>query len=105
MTRVIQRICHTNNTFETKPESCLGFKVFPPSTFYAIHWRNWTHFFSTDPEIVNETLLLTKDSITTHVWNKFAEKQVIDKSKPETAFGKLAQINCPNVFEASGSYF
>lgn len=105
MTRIVQKTCHTINTFEAKPEFCWGFKLYPPNVFYPIHWSNWLNLFSLDPMVVSETLVLTKHSITAHAWNKLTVNQIIDKSKPKTVYGTLAETNCPDVYDASGSYF
>lgn len=105
LTRVLRKICRINDIYSMKPEYCWGFKVFGPETFYAIYYPIWRHFFETNPTVVNSTLDKIKNSISIHVWNKLSKNEIIDKNKPKTAYGIVAEKNCPKVFESTGRYF
>lgn len=105
LSQVLRKICHRNYTTESTPELCWGFKIFPPNIFYPIHWTKWEILFDTNEKSVNEVLGAVANSITVHFWNKLSEKKVIDKANGITAYGILAERNCPKVFEASGRYF
>lgn len=85
------------------PEHCWGFKILPTKTFYPVHYDVWEQYF--DPNYTRKILRTTKDSAAIHLWNKLSIKRRIDKSEPQTAYGAIAEKNCPNVFYASGDYF
>lgn len=84
------------------PERCLGFKVYPPSAFYAVPWPKWDLFFDTNA--LNKTLEMTKDSIVIHVWNKHSIKRKL-KVGALAAYGVAAAKNCPTVYNSVGEYF
>lgn len=83
-------------------ERCRGFKVYPPSGFYAVPWQNWRWFF--DQHLAERTLNLTKDSIVIHVWNKHSINRRV-RVGSHVAYGLAAEKNCPKVYAASGMYF
>lgn len=83
-------------------DQCLGFMVFPPSGFYAVPWPKWHYFF--DPEKLEKTLEMTKDSIVIHVWNKHSFKRKL-KVGTKCGYGVIADKNCPKVYHSSGEYF
>lgn len=84
------------------PEQCLGFKVYPPSAFYAIPWPKWYMFF--DEDKLNKTMEMIKDSTVIHVWNKHSKQRKL-KVGTKAAYGVVAQKNCPKVYLSSGSFF
>lgn len=83
-------------------EHCHGFKVYPPSGFYAIPWQNWHWFF--DLNLSERTLDMTKDSIAIHVWNKHSIKERV-KVGSRVAYGIAAERYCPKVYQSCGKYF
>lgn len=85
------------------PEKCQGFTILPPNEFYAISWDKWEQYMNAT--YTHETLEKTKDSTVVHLWNKNSFALKIDKSGPQTAYGAIAERNCPKVFEVSGEYF
>lgn len=105
ITRVLKQICHRNRVPDLEPEYCWGFKVFPPKTFYAIHWRKWEMFFDANPDVINAVMNMTKDSVAIHLWNRLSVKKQVVKSEPKIVYGFVAENNCPKAFEASGPYF
>lgn len=105
LSQVLRKICHRNYTTDSTPELCWGFKIFPPHIFYPIHWTKWETLFDTNEISVNEVLRAVVDSIAVHFWNKLSAAKVIDKDNGITAYGILANRNCPTVFAASGRYF
>lgn len=84
------------------PENCLGFKVYPPKGFYAVPWPKWDMFF--DPEKLNKTIEMTKDSIIVHVWNNHSIKRTLDVTT-KAAYNVIAKKNCPRVFSSCGDHF
>lgn len=102
ITRVLKKICHVDKPPQMTQENCLGFKVYPPSAFYAVPWPKWKLFFDTDA--LNRTLDTTKDSIAIHVWNKHSIKQQF-KVGTRAAYGVIASKNCPSVYNATGEFF
>lgn len=105
LSRILRKICHRNYTTDSTPELCWGFKIFPPNIFYPIHWTKWELFFDRVETSVNEVLQAVANSIAVHFWNKLSANKVIDKDDGITAYGILAERNCPNVFKASGIFF
>lgn len=105
ITRVLKRVCGKKEIKDLYAEICLGFNVFPINTFYPISWAVWKEYFDMNPIIVNQSLHATKNSFTIHAWNKLSSERKIDKSKPKTAYGILAETNCPNVYKSSGLFF
>ncbi|KAL7741841.1 hypothetical protein ACLKA6_012060 [Drosophila palustris] len=104
ITRVAQSICGTKDItlmLEDR-KRCLGFKVFDRNAFYAVPWKHWRHFF--EPQLLEQTLAHTKDSILVHVWNKHSKQQAI-KVGSSTAYGKYAEQHCPRSYAAAGEYF
>lgn len=102
ITRVLKAICHVDEPTRMLPEQCLGFKVYPPSGFYAIPWPKWEMFF--DPNKLNETIEMTKDSIIIHVWNNHSIKRKLNVNT-KAAYNVIAKKNCPQVFSSCGDYF
>lgn len=102
ITRVLQSICHVTKPPEMSKDDCLGFKVYPPTGFYAVPWPKWQMFF--DPKKLNKTLEMTKESIVIHVWNKHSIKRKL-KVGSKVAYGLIAEKNCPKVYRSCGDYF
>lgn len=102
ITRVLQNLCHTKNTKLMTRENCGGFLAYPPSSFYAIPWRNWRWFF--DPKYTQKTLDMTKDAPVLHVWNKHSINEKI-RVGSKVAYGIVAEKNCPTVYGSCGKYF
>lgn len=104
ITRVVQRICGTHDIalmIENR-KRCMGFKVFDRNAFYAVPWKHWRHFF--EPQLLEQTLVHTKDSYVVHVWNNLSKQQAI-KVGSSTAYGKYAEQHCPKAYAAAGEYF
>lgn len=100
ITRVIQRICQTNDIQlmqDTKSNRCLGFKVFPIDAFYGVRWTEWEHFF--EANLLEQTLTRLKNSYVAHVWNNHSKKRQIEKGT-KCAYSVLAEKNCPKVYSA-----
>ncbi|KAH8376754.1 hypothetical protein KR093_001161 [Drosophila rubida] len=104
ITRVVQKLCGTKDiaVMLEDRKRCLGFKIFDRNAFYAVPWKHWRHFF--EPQLLEQTLAHTKDSIVVHVWNKHSKQQAI-KVGSSTAYGKYAEQHCPRSYAAAGEYF
>ncbi|KAH8413325.1 hypothetical protein KR009_010022 [Drosophila setifemur] len=104
ITRVAHKICATKDiaVMQDDPKRCLGFKVFGRGAFYAVPWKQWRDFF--EPEKLEKTMALTKDSYIVHVWNKHSNKLPI-KHGSNSAYAKYAEKNCPRAYKAAGEYF
>lgn len=126
LTRSLKKICNVNEVIKMKPEICWGFNVLPKRVLYPIYWQEWNWLF--DPNLLNETLRITKDAVAVHFWNKlssstpilknFKNKTMIEVyteimtknshiSNPfgETAYGVIAKKHCPLVYSSSGDFF
>lgn len=104
LTRVLMRICRRNHVADLQPNFCWGFKVFPPNAFFPIARDAWRFYFDTTPAIVYKTLDIVKNSIAVHLWNEYLTQELVDRFKAKTAYGILAERNCPNVFKTSNYY-
>ena len=81
---------------------CSGFKVFPPSAFYPIHYKNWMKYFDLDAK--HETMKLIENSKVIHVWNKLSKKKKIEIGS-QVPYAIVAQNYCPKVYNNCGSIF
>lgn len=126
ISRSMKRICNVNEVPKMKPEICWGFHVLPKRVLYPIFWQDWKWLF--DANLLNETLRITKEAVAVHFWNRlssstlilkdFKNKTVVEFYKEklkknvnilnpygETAYGYLAKIHCPSVYNSSGDFF
>lgn len=81
---------------------CKDFLVFPIEACYAVHWSAWRDFFNEDA--LNQTMLLTRNSIVVHVWNKYSINEPV-RVGSKVAYGQLAAQYCPLVYASCGEYF
>lgn len=81
---------------------CKDFRVFPIDACYAVHWKDWYYFF--DERYVDQALLLTRDSIVVHVWNKHSHNERV-RVGSNVAYGLVAAEYCPRVYASCGDYF
>ncbi|KAJ8678119.1 hypothetical protein QAD02_013906 [Eretmocerus hayati] len=87
---------------DMNPRRCMGFQVFPPSTFYPISYRQWWRYFSeTD---ANETMQFINQARAIHVWNRFSASQpvLVDSKVP---YAVVARQYCPRIFTSCGLSF
>ncbi|XP_031631984.1 lactosylceramide 4-alpha-galactosyltransferase-like isoform X2 [Contarinia nasturtii] len=106
LSRVLSEICHCpkNRISQARPEFCWGFKIFPQSEFYAIHWSRPNDTVSTDKWTVDYTLEKIKHSTAVHMWNSRIHGSPILKSQ-RTVYKILAEKNCPRIYDASDTVF
>lgn len=99
LTRVLQKICRTNLTYEMTPKACSDFKVHPIETFYPIYHLETIDLFNSTSSGVETTLEKVKKSPAIHLFNSYSFKY---KSKylDETVLKILAKQNCPKVLSA-----
>lgn len=102
ITRILQKLCDTKYARDMTPIRCNGFKVFPPSAFYPIGYKNWTKYFETSD--INETMEIIKNSKAIHVWNKFSHERQI-KVGSQVPYSIIAQKYCPKVYNNCGTIF
>ena len=82
---------------------CHGFRVFPPSAFYPIHYKKWKLYFVKD-DTTNETMKRIDKSRAIHVWNKLssAERVTVGSQVP---YAIVASRYCPRVYANCGKTF
>lgn len=101
LTRIMKTLCGKIPTHEMTPELCWGITIFPPETFFPIQNRKIADtFFDKNPQIVEEALKVSGDSITIDIWDTFSKEQTIHKTNPKTASEILAEENCPLTFDS-----
>ncbi|XP_076170548.1 lactosylceramide 4-alpha-galactosyltransferase isoform X2 [Ptiloglossa arizonensis] len=102
ITRTLKNICSTEYIRDMTTARCHGFKVFPPSAFYPIHYLNWKTYFETKNK--NATMKMLEKSMAIHVWNKLSnsEKVHVNSDVPYTL---VARKHCPNIFNNCGTIF
>lgn len=101
---VISKCKHSDQT-NTSPEMCGGLKIYPKSAFFPIPFYIQNYLFSSGPVTLNKSLALIKDSIAMYGWNKQSRNIIIDKTKPKTVYGRIAEWNCPCVYGSAERYF
>lgn len=101
--RASNKICDRKVTKGMTPEMCGDFRIFDRREFYAVPWQDWEQFMNEDTvdKVSNET----EKSTLIHVWNKYSVQRKIEKDGPKTAYGIVAEENCPKVYRASEDYF
>lgn len=102
ITRVLNRICETNNTLLMTEERCHGFNVLPQSKCYAVPYKQWADFFNRT--LTKDVLEAVRESVIVHFWNKFSIKRMV-KVGDDSAYDKLAKEYCPRVYAAAGYSF
>ncbi|CAH0564859.1 unnamed protein product [Brassicogethes aeneus] len=102
ITRLLKNICGADKAKDMLKKDCQGFHVFPPESFYAIPWWNWTMFI--EEKSLKEVERLTKKSYMIHVWNKFSSKMKISLNS-KVPYLMYANKYCPKVISQCDSYF
>ncbi|KAH8381771.1 hypothetical protein KR009_000050, partial [Drosophila setifemur] len=104
ITRVARKLCGTEDIalMQSNRRRCLGLRIFGTEAFYAVSYSKWKDFF--DPEKLEETMVLIKDSFLVHLWNHFSSDLLI-KLGTRSAYSTLAEKNCPKAFRAAGEFF
>ncbi|CAO1341100.1 unnamed protein product [Diamesa serratosioi] len=102
LTRILRKMCNTDDNFEMNIERCRGFQVLPQEYFYAISFPDYAKFF--EEGYLKETMEKLKNSIIVHIWNKLSEstKLSVNSTSP---YIHMAKQYCPKVIEACGEYF
>lgn len=105
ISRVASEFCVATNVTEILESSCAAnLKIFPPQTFYPIHWTNSSDFFKESTEESAEKLV--EDSYVVHVWNKMtSDKQIHVDTDKNVLYSILARKFCPKVFKICTEYF
>lgn len=85
-----------------QPEICEGFKIFPPSTFYPIHYSNWRQYFDTNN--LNQTMEIISKARAIHVWNKLSKSESVTIGS-QVPYALIAKNYCPRVYSHCGVYF
>ncbi|XP_066137627.1 lactosylceramide 4-alpha-galactosyltransferase-like [Euwallacea fornicatus] len=104
ITRLLKRICNVKTVDEmVKKSSCEGFKVYPPSAFYAIPYWDWKWFF--EPQYLEVVEKMTVNSSLIHVWNGFSATTKIPIESTNVPYLEFAKKYCPNVLKQCDKYF
>ncbi|XP_017755212.1 PREDICTED: lactosylceramide 4-alpha-galactosyltransferase-like isoform X2 [Eufriesea mexicana] len=95
ITRMLQKICSTKYVRSMTATRCHGFKVFPPSAFYPVHYYQWKVYFETKDK--NATMKMLEKAMAIHVWNKLSkyEKVFVNSDVPYVV---IARKHCPKIF-------
>ena len=83
-------------------QRCAGFRVFPPSAFYPIYYKEWRRYF--ESKDLSETMDVISKARAIHVWNKLSESEKV-KVGSKVPYALVAQKYCPNVYNNCGEYF
>ncbi|XP_015511780.2 lactosylceramide 4-alpha-galactosyltransferase isoform X1 [Neodiprion lecontei] len=102
ITRILQKLCATKYARDMTTVRCHGFTVYPPSTFYPIHYKKWKRYF--DETDRNSTFKMLEDSLVIHVWNKLSKDQKINVGS-QAPYAVIAQKHCPKVYSHCGKVF
>ncbi|KAF7405093.1 hypothetical protein HZH66_003999 [Vespula vulgaris] len=102
ITRILQKICSTKYTRDMSVSRCHGFKVFPPSAFYPIHYKKWKKYF--EKEKSNSTMEILKQARAIHVWNNLSKSTKIHVNS-NVPYIVIARKYCPKVFSNCNDTF
>jgi len=102
ITRVLKKLCRSQQVREMTPDQCRGFTVHQPTAFYPIPWRQWKLYF--DEATSAKTMGRVKNSLAIHVWNKFSTSRNITVGSRQP-YGLIAQEFCPKVYSHCGPIF
>ncbi|XP_043248329.1 lactosylceramide 4-alpha-galactosyltransferase-like [Colletes gigas] len=102
ITRTLQNICSTKYVRDMTTARCHGFKVFPPSTFYPIHYKKWRMYFETKD--MNETMKMLEKAMVIHVWNNLSKYEEV-RVNSDVPYAVIARKYCPKVFNNCRTIF
>ena len=102
ITRSLQKICSTKYARDMSTTRCQGFKVFPPSAFYPVHYKKWKMYFETRDK--NTTMKMLEKAMVIHVWNKLSKSQEV-RVNSDVPYAVIARKHCPKVFSNCGTVF
>ncbi|XP_001600253.1 lactosylceramide 4-alpha-galactosyltransferase isoform X1 [Nasonia vitripennis] len=102
ITRTLQKFCAVEHAKDMTSSRCSGFRVFPPSAFYPIFYKEWRRYFSAQD--FNETMRLIQEARAIHVWNKLSATEVV-RVGSKVPYAIVAQKHCPRVYSNCGSTF
>ncbi|XP_053970922.1 lactosylceramide 4-alpha-galactosyltransferase-like [Hylaeus volcanicus] len=102
ITRTLQNICSTKYARDMTTARCHGFKVFPPTAFYPIHYKNWKMYFETKDK--NATMKMLERAMAIHVWNKLSKSEEV-RVNSDVPYAVIARRHCPIVFNNCGTVF
>jgi lactosylceramide 4-alpha-galactosyltransferase len=102
ITRMLKRVCNTQDATKMTRKKCSGFAVLPPSAFYPISWKKWKLYF--DESASNSTMIRLSHSYGIHVWNKFSSTENVTVGSRQP-YGLVAQKFCPRVYSTSQLVF
>lgn len=102
-TRVLQKLCKTNETQKMiEMKTCEGFHVLPSNFCYAIPGLSWEKFFN--ETFADDVLKLTNESLVVHLWNNMSKKSLL-RVNSTAAYVQLAKRYCPKVMASCGEFF
>lgn len=97
--------------FCTKPEieemtrdNCKGFQVYDESYFYAVSNQQFYDAFNENPEKVKLIFKLIENSTLIHMSNTLSKSRSIKVGEAK-AYGILAEMYCPRVYNSLGLIF
>ncbi len=94
LTRVLSKICNTNETAEMNIERCNGFNPLERNQSYPVSWRK-SKFFVDEKRLQN-VMDAIKDAYMVHTWNsRISKKPMAVNSK--APYIVLAKQYCPIV--------
>ncbi|XP_034945390.1 lactosylceramide 4-alpha-galactosyltransferase-like [Chelonus insularis] len=102
ITNILRKLCGTKKTYEMSKQSCRGFTVYPPSTFYPIDYSIWIDFF--DSKEKNKTMEKIGKAWGIHLWNKLSTSRPIYVGE-DVPYALIASQYCPKIYHNCGDIF
>lgn len=103
ITRVLKRMCHTNQTLEmVEMKDCKGIHVLAENFCYPIAGVEWAKYF--DETISKSIMRQVNQSIVVHFWNKLSHSTQLSVNS-SAAYTQLARHYCPRVMNSCGDFF
>jgi lactosylceramide 4-alpha-galactosyltransferase len=103
ITRVLKRLCKTNETLEmVAMQDCEGFHVLPRHFCYPIMGFTWADLFN---ENFGESVMRqVNESIVVHFWNNLSKSTQLSVNS-SAGYARLARLFCPKVISSCGDFF
>lgn len=85
-------------------ETCQGFDILPPHSFFPVHFYYWREYFKQRYENETPNFLGTPSVIGAHVWNSNSAGFPVRKHSNQF-YTQLARSQCPLIFSVTPEEF
>ncbi|XP_075973923.1 lactosylceramide 4-alpha-galactosyltransferase-like [Anticarsia gemmatalis] len=97
ITRVLHKMCSSQDLAEWSSKTCDGLEVYGPEYFFPLHYSRKDDYFK--PGELSEK---AQQAYTHHFWNKLTFDMNIEKGSP---YDTMAEKHCPTIYGMYGDRF